>query len=178
VRGPRRPHFVTRRASLALPVLAVVGCADRRDVSGQTPRAGRALEFSVLDTRGVLVTAESLRGRATAVLFFTTFDPASQIAARRLDALLRRHKPRANGLAVSVEPPRYAPLVEVFAQTLEPVFPVAIADESIRSGSSDFGDVGVVPVLVVLDHRGAPVAHWIGLAPDDEIDAALSRGAR
>ncbi len=153
--------------------LALTGCAAAPPAGAPASTAGAPLDGSGTTAAGEPFELAALRGRATAVLFVTTYDPASQVAARRLEELLRRLRPRANAVAVVLEAPRYAPLAQVFAETLELSYPVVMASPSLLEGTSALGTVGVVPVLVVLDRRGVPRAQWVGLAPPREVERAL-----
>ena len=76
-----------------------------------------------------MVSSEELRGRATVLLFVTTFDLASQAEAKHLEDLYRTHKPRINAVAVVMEAPKYAPLARSFAEVLGLSYPVALADD-------------------------------------------------
>ncbi len=108
--------------------------------------------FGVLD--GSVVTSESTRGRVTALLFVTTYDLTSQLAARRLDAVFRSHQPRFNAACVAMEAAENSVLVQTFRDTLELGYPVAIADREELRGSAAFAAIDRVPVLILLDRRG------------------------
>ncbi len=122
--------------------------------------------------------SQALRGRATAVVFITTFDLPSQALAKRVDEVLRRQRPRANAVAVVLEAPKYADLAIAFRESLELSYPVAMADVATLRGGGAFKDVATVPVLVVLDHAGRLIARFDGGAPPEDIERALSRGSR
>ncbi|HEX6277692.1 MAG TPA: hypothetical protein VFZ53_31840 [Polyangiaceae bacterium] len=112
------------------------------------------------------------RGRVTALLFVTTYDLPSQIMAKRLDVVVRRHRPRANAGAVVLEEPDHAPLADVFRTTLELGYPVAMTTE-LDGRQGAFGVIDAVPTLVVLDARGREIVRRIGNLGEDEIEEAL-----
>ncbi len=142
------------------------------------PRTGSLIRFDFPLPSGGHVGSQQVAGRATAVLFITTFDLPSQALAKRLDDVLRSHKPRANGIAVVLEAPKYAELATAFADSLGLNYPVAMADQASLEGEGPFGAIHQVPVMVVLDWRGREVARFAGVASPEQIEDALSAGAR
>jgi hypothetical protein len=142
------------------------------------PNATLPVEFSYRTLDGEVLDASHTRGRATALLFVTTFDWASQVEAKRLAAVLARLRPRANAVAVVVETEKYRPLAEVFRSSLGFTYPLAMADEATRLGEGPFGPVARVPLLVVLDRSGRETWRKAGLAESAEIDKALVRASR
>jgi hypothetical protein len=104
----------------------------------------------------------------------TTFDLPSQIMARRLDDVLRRHRPRANAGAIVLEAPDTAPLAEVFRSTLGLGYPVALAMTPGVQRDGPFGTIDRVPTLVVLDAQGREVTRKFGNLSEAELEEALS----
>jgi hypothetical protein len=123
------------------------------------------------------VSSETTRGRATALVFITTFDLASQLVARRLGDVLVSFTPRANAAAVVVEAPAYAELLPTYRSTLSLPYPVVMADFATQQGAGPFGSVTHVPTLVVLDREGHEVWRHQGSVEPDEIRAALRRAS-
>lgn len=162
--------------------LAGLGCAPGQgpvaSPNGETSHRGERRSFVFPRPNGGFVTTKSVAGRATALLFMTTFDLASQALAQRLDDVLRSHKPRANGVAVVLEPPKYAEFAQAFADSLSLSYPVAMADQAALRGAGPFGDIRAVPVLVVIDWEGREVARFSGVASAAQISDALASGAR
>ncbi|HYQ46935.1 MAG TPA: TlpA family protein disulfide reductase [Polyangiaceae bacterium] len=126
-------------------------------------------------TQGEEVSAESMRGRVTALLFVTTFDLASQLAAKQLNQALHTHTPRINVAAIVLEAPKYAPLADVFRTSLKLSYPVAIADLAMLSQSSTLGGVHSVPTLIILDKEGREVSRNYGAFSDEDLDRWLTR---
>src|SRR5690606_39969338 len=138
--------------------LCLVGCgASTGEAAGPVDPApvqrGAPVSYAWGTTDGRVVSSEELRGRATVLLFVTTFDLASQAQAKYLEDLYRTHKPRINAVAVVMEPPKYAPLASSFAEVLGLSYPVALADDATRTGQGPFGAVTSVPSRVVLDRE-------------------------
>jgi hypothetical protein len=106
-------------------------------------------------------------------LFVTTFDLGSQVAARQLDELATTHSPRLNVLAVALEPPSAAPLVETFKTSLGLRYPLVMADPFTLQGEGPFGGVHAVPALFVLDRLGRVAWRRSGVWSRRELDTAL-----
>lgn len=150
--------------ALAVAALVFVGCSPAAPRAAEpVPHSGPPLEFAFGVLDGTVLTAESTRGRVTALLFVTTFDLPSQAAARRLAEVQARHVPRFNAAAVALESAENATLVGVFRDTLSLPYPVAIADRVELQSSSAFGAVDRVPTLVVLDRTGRAVRSHVGI---------------
>jgi len=105
----------------------------------------------------------------------TTFDLASQVAAKRLNQVLHAHRPRINAAAVVLEAAKYAPLADAFRSVLELTYPVALADMDTVQRDSTFGEVASVPTLLVLDAEGREVARKSGNFTVPELEAWLAR---
>ena len=167
--------------ALGLLLSVVSACGPGQEPArAQAPavRRGPPIEFSFGTTQGGLLSSASTRGRVTALLFVTTYDLASQLEARQLDAVLRRRRPRANAGAVVLEAPKYAMLADAFRASLELSYPVALADDATRLGAGSFGRIDRVPTLIVLDREGRLVVRKPGLATREQISSALATASR
>jgi hypothetical protein len=122
--------------------------------------------------------SRSTRGRATVLLFVTTYDLASQVEAQRLDRIIRGHRPRANAAAVVLETRQYAVLAETFRASLGLSYPICLADDQTRRGRGPFGRLTRVPTVVVLDRSGVEVWRKEGLASSREMGQALATASR
>jgi hypothetical protein len=178
--APRRARWsaLQRACRVAGCALALVGCgAAAQPAPAVAPAAhGPPLEFA-FSGAGEQVSSGSLRGRPTVVLFLTTYDLASQFAARDLAQIVRSFTPRANAVAVVFEDAQYEELLPLYRQTLELPYPVVMGDIATRAGQSAFGPVDVLPTLVVLDRSGREVWRHAGAAARAEVIGALERAA-
>ena len=95
--------------------------------------------------------------------------------AGHLEQLLHTHRPRINVGGVALEAPKYAPLVEAFAVSLELDYPVAMADYATLGGRGAFGNVRGVPTIVVLDAEGREAWRREGVATARQIEEALAK---
>lgn len=119
-----------------------------------------------------------MRGRFAVLLFITTFDSASQLMARQLNQILHTYSPRINAAAIVLEDPDYAPLAQVFRDSLDLDYPVALADAATLRGESSFGLIRRVPTLVVLGPHAERVWEREGFVPPAVIEQALDSVAR
>lgn len=164
---------------LALVVVLAAACASEPEAAAPRERARSApVVFAYGTPRGEEVGSATTRGRVTALLFVTTFDIPSQLMARRLDEVMKRHRPRANVAAIALEAPNSAPLVEVFRTTLGLSYPVALESSGAIDHDGPFGTMDRVPTLIVLDARGREVAREAGVVPVEDIEAMLARARR
>jgi len=165
-----------KRRSLVLGALAALGCSVREG-EPVAPRAqlGEPLQFTFGTLDGGELSSDTTRGRTTALLFVTTYDLPSQAEAELLRDLLTTHKPRANGAIVMLEPPRAAPLAQVWADSLGLKIPIAMASPNLLSGDSQLGRIEGVPTLIVLDRRGRLVARAAGAQTRAQIADCLRR---
>ena len=139
------------------------------DTRGQVPR------YVFGTTQGEEISAEGMRGRVTVLVFVTTFDLASQLAAKQLNQALHTHRPRINAAAVVLEAPKYAPLADVFRSSLQLSYPVAIADLAMLARNSTLGEVHSVPTLIVFDAQGREVRRQYGAFSNEELNGWLDR---
>ena len=175
-----------RAFAIALSCSAAVACQRVADDPHDAPAEdalesesrGQVQRYVFGTTDGQELSAESMRGRVTALLFVTTFDLASQVAARQLNQVFHSHRPRINAGAVVVEAAKYAPLADVFRTTLELSFPVAIADLDTLQRNSTLGEVRSVPSLIVLDAAGREVLRKTGSFSSEELNGWLAGGER
>jgi len=145
-----------------------------RDESDSETR-GQVQRYVFGTTEGEEVSAEGMRGRVTALLFVTTFDLASQVAAKQLNQALHTHAPRINAAAVVLEAAKYAPLADVFRTSLQLSYPVAIADLPTVDQNSTLGEVRSVPTLIVFDAHGREVLRKYGAFTSEELEGWLKR---
>jgi hypothetical protein len=128
--------------------------------------------FDSLDERPV--TAAAMRGKPTVIVFLTTSSLAAQAQVDFLVAMASHDDNRVNYAAVALDGRDGRELVELYRKTLSVPFPVAMADASTLTGGAAFGDVGAVPVTVVLDRIGRVVWRADGrVAKSEELRAVL-----
>ena len=132
--------------------------------------------FESLDDRPV--GSEAMHGKATVFSFVTTASLPSQAQVDFLIAMARHDGDRVNYAVVALEPRDSRELVELYRKALAIPFPVAMADAATLSGAGPFGDVGAVPVTVILDRLGRLVWRVDGrVVKSQELRAAMAGAA-
>jgi hypothetical protein len=157
-------------------VLISSGCVTQSATRSTLAPAGqtiRAWTFAMPD--GTPYSSDNAMGRPTVVLFLTTYDTASQIAATRLDLEIHELKRRVNAVGVAMEPPNHAVLVGVFHDSLHLSFPLLMPDPATLAGDGPFGVVDVVPTWVILDGTGRQIWRGSGVSAIDELRGILGR---
>lgn len=139
---------------------------------------GQPVAFSFPVTGGDAINSETTRGRATLLVFITTFDLVSQLVVRRVGEAIVKFRPRANAAAVVLEAPQYVELLGAYRESLSLPFPVVMADFATQQGQGQFGDITQVPTTVVLDREGVEVWRKQGPLSLDEIESALRRASK
>lgn len=155
-------------------MLAVAHCASEPEARapGRTAPSSEPIAFLYGTPQGEEFGSATTRGRVTALLFVTTYDFPSQIMAKRLNGVWRRHRPRTNVGAVVLEEPDHAPFADVFRSTLELGYPVAMTTTfGVEQGG--FGTIDRVPTLIVLDRNGREITRRVGNLEEEEIEEAL-----
>jgi hypothetical protein len=172
------PHAaILAAASVAL--LALAGCATARGPTlSQSSAPRESITFDYRATDGSVFSSETTHGRVTLIVFITTYDLPSQLLLRRVGHLQHEKDRRFNVGAVVLEPPKNAPLVETFRETLELTYPVALADPPTLESRGPFGAIEGVPTLVVLDPAGAVTFRQTGVPAEADIRKAIERAWR
>jgi hypothetical protein len=171
----KRRGFVSS-AGAALSALALAAChTEEVENAAPAPELGDPVQFIFGTIEGNEVSSDTTRGRTTALLFVTTYDLPSQAEAQLLRDIIATHKPLANAAIVMMEPPRAAPLAQVWADSIGLKLPIAMASPALMAGESQLGRIVGVPTLVVLDRRGRLIARSEGAVGRAEILASLQR---
>jgi hypothetical protein len=167
------------RLGASILLAGVVGCSPAAPPNNAVLSEHSApieFAFGVLD--GSVVTHQSTHGRVTVLLFVTSFDLPSQVAARRVADLQRTHRPRFNATAIALESAENATLVGVFRDTLSLPYPVAIADRVELQSSPAFSRIDRVPTLVLLDREGRITHQHYGAFDPSLLEAWLRAAER
>ncbi|HET9958290.1 MAG TPA: TlpA family protein disulfide reductase [Polyangiaceae bacterium] len=156
-------------------MFAIGSCASDPNSQAAHPAAasGGPIHFAFGSLDGQVVTSDGTRGRLTALLFVTTYDLPSHVAARRLNDCFRSHVPRFNAASIALESLENAPLVETFRDSLALRYPVALADQQELRASPAFAGIDRVPVLVLLDRSGRERFRHAGLFEAADLESWL-----
>lgn len=157
-------------------LISNLGCTiETTDNSVRAPE-GQAFSSWIFATpEGNLYSSEYVKGRMTVVLFLTTYDTASQIAATRLNNEIHKLTRRVNALGVALEPPNHSVLVGVFHDSLHLSYPLLMPDPATVAGHGPFGAIDVVPTWVILDKSGREIWRRTGVSAIPELQTILRR---
>jgi hypothetical protein len=179
-----RAHEFAARASIALALIALLGCDPKpiaRDPTGapiatEAPPAdpSKVVMFALRDLRGADVSTDTVHGRTTVLAFLTSYDPTSLAEARFLIDLEHRHAPRINVVFLMLERPENQPLVQAFSDMLATPFPVCMADADTIAGRGVFAGMNSVPSVLVLDKEGHEHSRHLGFQKEKELEDAVS----
>lgn len=156
-------------AALVVAASAALACGPEPLPEPRSRLRSSPLDFSFAGVEGAPISAGSLRGRVTVLLFATTFDLPSQAEAKRLEDLFRTYAPRINAVLVIMEAPKYVELVRSYRDVLGLSYPVAMADSETMRGNSALGDVRAVPTWVIVDREGRLRFRGSGQLKPDEL---------
>ena len=131
--------------------------------------------YDSLDNRAV--SSKAMRGRPTVLAFVTSYDLESQAQVDYLATMARHDADHINYAFVALERPESRELVEAFRSFVQSKFGVsltaAMADAETIAGGGPFGDVHVVPTVVILDRDGKVRWQRTGLVKADDIRAGM-----
>jgi hypothetical protein len=157
--------------------LALAACSSAAppasDPATAISASGAPLHFAYETLDGKPLTSESLLGRFTVVAFLTTYDYPSQVEARFLSSIARRHKPRLNAAALILEAPENLPLAQAFTAALHLPYAVAMADPATIAGEGAFSGLHHVPSIVILDREGREIYRHVGLIDEAALEQAI-----
>ena len=151
------------RFTLILPLLLSCLACQKAGPEAAFPQNSSApinATFGRID--GGALSLDQYRGRVTLLLFFATYDLASQIAAQRLADFVHDHAPRVNAVAVALEMPKNIDLVRSFREVLNPPFEVVMATMALRRGNLGGNILRSVPTTWILDKSGRKEYEFAG----------------
>ncbi len=153
-----------------------IGCGSKQADYSAGLTGGSVLSSWIFATPdGRAYSSDQVLGRVTIVLFLTTYDTASQIAATRFNSEIHALPRRINSLAVALEPPNHSVLVGVFHDSLHLTYPLLMPDPATLAGHGPFGVIDVVPTWVVLDKSGREIWRRSGVGAIPELRTTLRK---
>ncbi|APR87109.1 hypothetical protein A7982_12458 [Minicystis rosea] len=170
------------RLLLALAITAGAGCAGCQGTSDRKPPAtapaaarGPVMRFAYEGVDGRPISTEAFQNRISVIAFLTTYDVHSQVVARFLASVAKRHTPRINAAAIMLEAPENKTLVEAFGATMGLPYPLALADAATIAGEGPFAGLHHVPSIVILDRQGREAFRHVGFIDENGLEAALKQ---
>jgi len=167
-----RPRVALAAAAIAAAA-AVAGCHHGpRPLAPLGPPV--ALTLPALD--GGMLNLGAYRGRVVVVHVFTTGSLAASADVPQLEAMSRSHQAEVVGVALDLDG---RALVAPWRDGERVTYLIGLADDAVRSGGSMLGPLRSVPITIVLDSLGRPVAKITrGLAPGELADLVARAAAR
>jgi hypothetical protein len=161
--------LVTLAFTLAISLaIALGGCgaAEEQDFGvSHGERPPRPVELELRATDGAFVAIGDLRGRATVVYCFATYDGVSQAAVRPLSRFVRHH-PEVNVVAIATQPNPQI-FAEAWQAALSPPFLVTFDPEE--------RIISAVPTYILLDANGVEVDRHVGFASQNRLEGMLAQ---
>jgi hypothetical protein len=163
-----------RAAAIAIAA-AIAACGG---ASAQGPAAlapvgpPMILTLPALDGGDVDVTR--YRGQVVVLHVFTTASLAAAADVDQLEAAWTAKRAVVIGVALDLDG---RPLVAPWRAGSSVTYLVALADDAVRAGKSPLGAIDAVPITIVLDRRGRPVARIDRQLATGELDAVIAGAA-
>ena len=155
-------------------LLAIAACA------GAPPPAPRgplgppvALTLPALD--GGDVDVARYRGQIVVLHVFTTGSLAAAADVEQMQAAHDAKRAFVIGVALDLDG---RALVAPWRDGSRVTYLIALADDRVRAGQSPLGAVTEVPITIVLDRAGRPVARVARQLADGELDALIASASR
>ena len=156
-------------------VLILCACPRPRENNGLKGIQTSGFSFSLPALTGGRLSSEMWRGSVLEVNFFATYCTPCMRELPMLNSLYLRYRGRGLAvLGVAMNRKGYL-LVKSFVRALKLAFPVALAEESLHAGKSVFGPIRVLPITLLIDHRGRPVWQVRGLVPLLTLEVLIRR---
>ena len=138
------------------------------------PEANAPVEFSYDSMDARPVSGVAFRGKVSVIAFITTGDMwASQAQVNFLIAMAKNDGDKVNYALVALQDGTSRELVEAYRDALKVTFPVALGDTATTAGGGPFGDVHMVPSVVILNAEGRIAWRKAGLTKSDELRAHM-----
>ncbi len=154
--------------------LAIAACAGAPRPVAQAPLGPPiALVLPALD--GGDVDVARYRGQVVVLHVFTTGSLAAAADVEQLEAAHEAKRAFVIGIALDLDG---RALVAPWRDGSRVTYLVALADDRVRAGSSALGKIAEVPLTIVLDRAGRPVARVPRQLADGELDALIASASR
>lgn len=162
-----------RFAALISLLCIAAACA----TTGATrPRDPYALTLRSPD--GEFVDLGAFRGKVMLLTFFATWCFPCMVEVPHLQALQKDFSPRGFSVVAIGMDLEGAKVLRPFARTLEPPYPVLVADAEVREGRSPYGQIRELPTTYLLDREGQIVAAFSGSVNPEQLRKLIERLTR
>jgi len=139
-----------RRAIVAICLLLLTSCI----TSGANLCAEDLQAVSLPDTSGRMLALSACRGKVMLLDIFVTWSLASEAAIPGYSALYLKYHSRGLCMIGIALDDLGSKVVVPFAAGMEIPYPVLLANERVKDGSSPLGKLTVTPLLLLFDKSG------------------------
>jgi hypothetical protein len=127
--------------------------------AGHPPPNGPPIAAVLPSADGGEVDFTRLRGRLVVVHVFATWSLAAQADVEQLDAVHAKNAVAVVGVALDLDGSVVLP---PWQRGSGATYPIALADDDVRGGTSAFGAVDEVPITLMLNRMGTVVRRHVG----------------
>ena len=113
------------------------------------------------------------RGEVLLVDFFTTWSGATQVAVPGYIHLHEKYREKGLSFIGIVMDDLGETVATPFVTGMEITYPVAVATQSIRKGTSPFGEINASPILVIFDRNGNLHKIIVGRVPIKDLEKVI-----
>lgn len=149
--------MTARLAIAAALALGLAGCGGGGP--HEVVHGGAVVAVTLPAADGGEVDFSRLRGRLVVVHVFATWSLGAQSDVEQLDDVFAGNTVAVVGVALDLMP---ATVVPPWQRGSGARYPIALADDAVRAGTSVLGTVDRVPMTLLLDRSGAIVRRHIG----------------
>jgi thiol-disulfide isomerase/thioredoxin len=159
----------SRKLSCIAVLILMAGCSGIQ----QETRRPDPFSLSLPRVGGGTVRFSLYRGEVLLVDFFTTWSQVSQLVIPAYANLHEKYRSRGLSFVGVAMDELGETIVAPFVTGLEIPYPVAVATESVRRGTSPFGEINANPLLVVFDRQGNLRKIFVGRVPMKEVEKVI-----
>jgi len=153
---------VRRLALVALLACAACAACAACGTAGPPHPLSPPLSMILPAADGGEVDLTRLRGRLVVVHVFATWSLSAQADVTQLDDVFDGNAVAVVGLALDLQGSVVLP---PWQRGSGARYPIALADDAVRTGASPFGATDVVPITLILDRSGAIIRRHVGPLP-------------
>lgn len=168
-----------RYFGIVLFLCAVSACAGKGEPPAASPAGAAAswaravYAFDSLDERPI--SSEHFRGKRVVLAFVTTDHLGSQAQLNYLNAMAKHDGDRVHYAMIALDARERRELVELYRKALGIPFPVAMVDAAKMGKDGPFGELKVVPTVIVLDADGRETFRHEGVIAANELRSHMGR---
>jgi thiol-disulfide isomerase/thioredoxin len=165
-------HRRRRGVAVALLALALGGCVR----AGDLPLPGRDVYTALRlpNVGAVPVRQDSFAGKVVLVSFFATWCFPCLAELPTLKKLQAQHAEAGFTVVLVGLDLEGARVLQPFADEYQLPFPVLVADDSMRTGDTAFGQVKALPTQFLLDREGRVLLAYQGVADAADLEKVVA----